>query len=135
MEFRGELFFLSNLFETKIQIGNFTFENAEAAFQSFKDLKRQKEFEKIDGATAKKLGKKVNLRNDWTEIKIEIMELVLREKFSNEILKQKLIATGDLELIETNHWKDFYWGVCDGRGQNQLGKLLMKLRGEFKNGN
>ena len=135
MYFRGELFFLSNLFQTKIKIGEFEFENAEAAFQSFKDLKRQKEFEKIDGVTAKKLGKKVNLRNDWTEIKIEIMELVLREKFSNEILKQKLIATGDLELIETNHWKDFYWGVCDGRGQNQLGKLLMKLRGEFKNGN
>ena len=93
MYFRGELFFLSNLFQTKIKIGEFEFENAEAAFQSFKDLKRQKEFEKIDGVTAKKLGKKVNLRNDWTEIKIEIMELVLREKFSNEILKQKLMLT------------------------------------------
>lgn len=134
MEFRGELFFLSNLFETKIQIGNFTFENAEAAFQSFKDLKRQKEFEKIDGVTAKKLGKKVNLRNNWTDVKIEIMELVLKEKFSNEILKQKLIATGDLELIETNHWKDFFWGVCEGKGRNELGKILMKIRGELQNG-
>ena len=90
MEFRGELFFLSNLFGTKIQIGELVFENAEAAFQSFKDLKRQKEFEKIDGVTAKRLGKKVNLRNDWTKAKIEIMELVLRAKFSNEELKEKL---------------------------------------------
>ena len=135
MEFRGELFFLSNLFETKIQIGELVFENAEAAFQSFKDLKRQKEFEKIDGVTAKRLGKKVNLRNDWTEVKIEIMELVLRAKFSNEALKEKLKATGNVELIETNHWADYFWGVCNGRGKNELGKLLMKLRGEFQNEN
>ena len=135
MEFRGELFFLSNLFGTKIQINELIFENAESAFQSFKDLKRQREFEKIDGVTAKKLGKKVNLRNDWTEIKKEIMELVLREKFSNEVLKQKLIATGNTELIETNHWGDYFWGVCNGRGKNELGKLLMKLRKEFQNEN
>ena len=135
MEFRGELFFLSNHFGTKIQINELIFENAESAFQSFKDLKRQREFEKIDGVTAKKLGKKVNLRNDWTEIKKEIMELVLREKFSNEVLKQKLIATGNTELIETNHWGDYFWGVCNGRGKNELGKLLMKLRKEFQNEN
>ena len=135
MEFRGELFFLSNLFGTKIQINELIFENAESAFQSFKDLKRQREFEKIDGVTAKKLGKKVNLRNDWTEIKKEIMELVLREKFSNEVLKQKLIATGNTELIETNHWGDYFWGVCNGRGKNELGKLLMKLRKEFQSEN
>lgn len=135
MEFRGELFFLSNLFETKIQIGELVFENAEAAFQSFKDLKRQKEFEKIDGVTAKRLGKKVNLRNDWTEAKIEIMELVLRAKFSNETLKEKLKATGSTELIETNYWGDYFWGVCNGRGKNELGKLLMKLREEFQDEN
>ena len=135
MEFRGKLFFLSNLFGTKIQINELIFENAESAFQSFKDLKRQREFEKIDGVTAKKLGKKVNLRNDWTEIKKEIMELVLREKFSNEVLKQKLIATGNTELIETNHWGDYFWGVCNGRGKNELGKLLMKLRKEFQSEN
>lgn len=135
MEFRGELFFLSNLFGTKIQIGELVFENAEAAFQSFKDLKRQKEFEKIDGVTAKRLGKRVNLRNDWTEVKIEIMELVLREKFSNKVLKEKLKATGNVELIETNHWGDYFWGVCNGRGKNELGKLLMKLREEFQDEN
>ena len=34
-------------------------------------------------------------------------------------------------LIEGNWWKDTYWGVCDGKGQNKLGELLMKVRKIF----
>ena len=46
----------------------------------------------------------------------------------NSELREKLIATGDKELIEGNHWNDRFWGVCRGKGQNHLGKLLMELR-------
>jgi predicted NAD-dependent protein-ADP-ribosyltransferase YbiA (DUF1768 family) len=47
-----------------------------------------------------------------------------------------LIATKDAELIEGNNWGDVIWGCVRGPGdewigENNLGKLLMKLRQEF----
>ena len=38
------------------------------------------------------------------------------------------IHTGEAELIEGNDWGDITWGVCNGIGENKLGKILMKLR-------
>ena len=57
----------------------------------------------------------------------------LRYKFSNPDLKEKLLATGNEELVEGNWWGDQYWGICDGIGKNKLGKLLMKVRKELAN--
>jgi predicted NAD-dependent protein-ADP-ribosyltransferase YbiA (DUF1768 family) len=57
----------------------------------------------------------------------------LRIKFKNPELRAMLLTTGDEELIEGNWWRDTYWGVCEGIGQNKLGKLLMQVREEIKN--
>lgn len=133
VQFRGELAFLSNLFETEIVVAGMKFRNVEAAFQSFKDEKRQQEFEKLDGVAAKKLGRKVNLRKDWEQKKDSLMYELLKIKFTNAELKQKLIETGDVVLVEINCWGDKYWGVFKGQGKNQLGNLLMKIREELKN--
>ena len=43
-----------------------------------------------------------------------------------------LLSTGDKYLEETNHWKDTYYGVCDGVGKNVLGKILMSVRNIIK---
>lgn len=59
------------------------------------------------------------------------MEDLLRQKFSKTPLRRLLLATGEAELIEGNTWGDTYWGVCHGVGQNHLGCLLMKIRGEL----
>src|SRR5574343_879512 len=85
-------------------------------------------FKHIDGYEAKKLGRQVKLRSDWYEIKLSIMEEILREKFQGELLQKLLTIKG--EIVERNNWGDTYWGVCNGKGQNQLGKLLMKIRDE-----
>lgn len=69
-------------------------------------------------AKAKKIGRHVNLRKDWEEIKLQVMEKALRLKFQDPILREKLIATGDEELVEGNEWGDRYWGVCNGTGKN-----------------
>ena len=59
------------------------------------------------------------------------MYFIVRNKFiPNDDLMEKLIATGNAELIEGNWWKDTYWGVCDGIGENKLGKILMQIRKE-----
>jgi len=83
---------------------------------------------------AKKFGQKeINIRKDWDSVKISIMEYGLRQKYSQEPFKGKLIHTYPKKIIETNWWNDTYWGVCDGVGKNVLGKLIMKIREEIRN--
>lgn len=62
-----------------------------------------------------------------------VMRDLLQQKFSNGILREQLLATGDQELIEGNTWGDTFWGVCNGEGQNVLGKMLMNIREELRN--
>ena len=53
----------------------------------------------------------------------------LRHKFlQNEDLRVKLLETGDKKLIEHTE-NDKFWGDGgNGKGENRLGILLMKLR-------
>ena len=81
---------------------------------------------------AKKMGRSVSLRPDWEDIKDDVMLEGLYRKFADDELADWLLDTGDEELVEGNWWHDRYWGVCDGVGQNKLGKLLMKVRSEIK---
>jgi predicted NAD-dependent protein-ADP-ribosyltransferase YbiA (DUF1768 family) len=70
---------------------------------------------------------------DWAEIRDDIMRSLLAQKFRlGEPLGQRLMATGDAELIDGNTWGDRYWGVVDGVGQNRLGQLLMERRAELR---
>ena len=129
--FRGEYDYLSNFYSCPVEYDGLTYQNTEAAFQAAKcvDRNEREKFVSLSPGQAKRLGRKVDLREDWAAVKIDVMREVLICKFSqNPGLREKLIATGDVELIEGNHWNDRFWGVCRGKGQNHLGKLLMKLR-------
>jgi predicted NAD-dependent protein-ADP-ribosyltransferase YbiA (DUF1768 family) len=46
-----------------------------------------------------------------------------------------LLATDDEELVEGNWWNDTFWGVCRGDGENNLGKIIMKVRDELRQQN
>lgn len=74
------------------------------------------------------------LRKDWDDVKLQVMEDVCRDKFTRHPkLMDMLLATGDTELIEYNNWRDHFWGKSfQGVGRNELGKVLMKLRNEFR---
>lgn len=52
----------------------------------------------------------------------------------NPDLKEKLLATGDANLIEGTTWKDKIWGVdlATMKGKNRLGKILMEVRETLK---
>ena len=129
--FRDEFDWLSNFFPCPVEFEGLTFGNTEAVFQAAKtlDMEEREKFVGLSPLIAKRKGRRVKLRSDWEAVKIEVMREVLRCKFSqNPELKAKLIATGDAELIESNNWNDRIWGVCNGKGQNHLGKLLMELR-------
>lgn len=134
--FRGKCAFLSNFYTcaVSVTVGNetLTFQNTEAAFQAMKDVSKAKEFCWLGPGEAKRKGRRVNLRTDWESVKDDVMRTVLRCKFTqNPELADMLIATGNAELIEDNTWNDRYWGVCNGKGKNRLGQLLMELRTEL----
>ena len=133
--FRGKYFFLSNFYPVEVDFDGFTFQNNEAAFQAMKTLDRGKraEFTRLDPSSAKRKGRQVRLRKDWEEVKDQLMYEICLSKFNqNEDLKRKLLQTKGIELIEGNDWGDTYWGVCRGRGQNKLGKILMRVREELE---
>lgn len=132
MLFRGEYYFLSNMYPTPVTVTvgerTLTFDNAEAAFQAGKCPERAEEFVGLEGALSKKLGRHVRLRTDWEDVKLHWMSTVLLAKFSDMELRQKLLDTGTQELVEDNHWNDTYWGRCNGVGENHLGQILMRIR-------
>lgn len=50
----------------------------------------------------------------------------------NRHLKEELLSTGDAELVEDSD-KDSFWGIgVDRKGQNQLGKALVRLRTQLR---
>ena len=139
-EFKNQYFFLSNFYEYPIYYNKLVFCNAEAAFQAQKVIneKDQYKFINLNASQARKLGKTVQLRKDWEEIKDNVMYEIVKRKFTiNKELQQKLLETKEEELVEGNWWHDTYWGVDSktGIGQNKLGKILMKVREEVKNNN
>ena len=130
-EFRNYFEFLSNMYPSPITLGNVTYTCAEAAFQAVKlqDKNQRHIFAGLSGKEAKKLGRKVNLRPDWENIKIDVMRWIISEKFrQNSKIRLPLLRVYEDDLIEGNTWGDTFWGVCNGIGQNWLGKILMEYR-------
>ena len=73
------------------------------------------------------------LRENWEEVKDNIMYEALHAKFTQHPeLKAALPHTGSSVLIEDSP-KDYYWGCGkDGSGKNKLGRLLVQLREELR---
>lgn len=63
---------------------------------------------------------------------MSVMKEILKAKFQDKFLALLLLSTDGIDLVEVNTWNDRFWGICHGRGENQLGKLLMELREELK---
>ena len=133
-------FFEDYRFLSNFTLGNVVFEgieypSSENAYQSAKttDIDIRGNFVNITPSESKKLGRTLEVRSDWESVKYNIMYQICLDKFTrNPDLGDKLLATGDKYLEETNYWKDVVWGVCDGVGTNWLGKILMDIRSQLK---
>ena len=133
--FEGKYSFLSNFYSCSINYRGEVFPSVEHAFQAAKtnDILKIKEIKNASSpGRAKRLGRKVDIRQDWESVKIRIMAKLVLQKFTDPVLAKKLIATGDADLIEGNIWYDTFWGVCDGEGQNHLGRILVAVRTNIK---
>lgn len=79
-------------------------------------------------AEARSLGKTVGLRPDWEDVKEDVMMAGLLAKFrQHPQLRQLLLSTGDRPVHEDSP-NDMEWGWGQGRGQDRLGKLLVRVR-------
>jgi len=129
--FRGEYRFLSNFYLHPIVFEGDLYPSLEHAFQAAKSLdpaERKLVRLCVKPGDAKRTGRKITRRSDWDDIRVSVMRELLFQKFNAGPLRQRLLGTGDAQLIEGNDWGDVFWGVCRGRGENWLGKLLMEVR-------
>lgn len=131
MYFKNKYYFLSNMYpcdiEAVVDDKKYSFTCVESAYQAHKCPEKVAEFIQLNGYEAKRLGKRVELRSDWNEVKVDLMKTLVKQKFSNkELFKQLKAIEG--EIVETNNWGDTFWGKCNGKGQNVLGQILMEIR-------
>lgn len=139
LEFRGEFDFLSNFYRTPVEFEGFEYPTLEHAFHAAKssdpDYRRQIQ-SAVTPARAKAFGRtgcKLPVR--WNTIRLDVMDKLVRQKFRfGTDMATRLLATQDAYLEEGNTWNDTFWGVCRGEGENQLGRILMRVRDELRSG-
>ena len=85
---------------------------------------------------AAKYGRELaSLPEDWDEKRLEVMIDAVSAKFKQHPqLKKLLLDTGNAILIEKTKQDNFWADGGDGSGQNYLGKILMMVREELKQG-
>jgi hypothetical protein len=132
--FFGEFRFLSNFWPAPIVVQRIQFPTVEHAYQALKSTNRA-DWERIaklpSPRDAKAAGYKLTVRPGWDKHRVFVMSQLLKLKFAIPELRKALLMTDDAYLEETNTWGDQFWGVCDGVGENHLGKLLMQVRSEI----
>lgn len=130
--FSGEYRFLSNFYPVEFEVDGELYTSSEQFYMAAKcadPFERAKIMAFDKPSMVKKLGSKVKLVDGWDDgLRDKAMFTALKAKFSTPKLKGSLYMTTGAYLEETNHWGDTYWGVCDGVGQNKLGRMLMWLR-------
>lgn len=77
--------------------------------------------------------RKVPLRDDWEDIKYNIMKEAVLAKFTqHQDLRHNLISTHNRKLIEHTPGDKCWGDGGDGSGTNWLGKILMEIREDLK---
>ena len=137
-----EFYPLDNFSSFKVEWDGYLYASLEEAFQSALFLPDYPEIaDKIRKSHSAHEAQKIMFENEdkvkySDKEKIEIMEKLLRLKVEqNPYVKKKLLETKDYLIVEDSP-KDSFWGIGANRdGENQLGKLWMKIRKELREKN
>ena len=139
IEYDNQIF--TNSEQLFMYIKAITFHDSEIAVRLVKEGK--------DPKIAKNLGRLVKNYNEtvWSALREPSMYIAIMAKFSSSVyLRDKLLATGNKILVEGTPF-DPIWGVMikwdddrildekNWKGQNLLGKVLMRVRNDLKNKN
>ena len=125
-KFEGRWRFLSNFYECEIEHQGIIYKSVEAFYVAMKCNNEQMingkhytigDFREMishipSPGIVKKIGKQIQIRKDWVDKRLDFMNWAVREKFKNEELKELLLSTEDMTLIEGNVWHDNFYGQC-----------------------
>lgn len=134
-----EFYPLDNFSSFKVEWNGYLYASVEEAYQAASFMGSNEELvEKVKNSHSADEAQRIayanrdKQRKDWNDVKVGIMEELLRLKVEqNPYVKKKLLQTGDYLIVEDSP-KDSFWGWGLNRdGNNQLGKLWMKLREEL----
>ena len=134
-----EFYPLDNFLSFKVKVNGYLYSSLEEAFQSMLFLPDHKEIsEQIKNSYSaheaqKIMHENINKVKYSNKEKLVLMEKLLRLKIEqNPYVLKKLLETKNYTIMEDSP-KDNYWGCGINReGENNLGKLWMKLREEYK---
>ena len=135
-----EFYPLDNFSSFKVEWNGYLYSSLEEAYQAASFMtsdeelvERVKNSHSADEAQRIAYANRDKQRKDWNEVKLAIMEELLRLKIEqNPYVLKKLLQTKAYTIVEDSP-KDSFWGWGPNRdGENNLGKLWMKLREEYK---
>ena len=138
--FRNTHAFLSNFHPCPVVLDGVTYPSVEHAYVAAKTTNPSERAHIATLATpaaAKKAGRSLRPRDNWSEIRVGIMRDLLQQKFAQEPFKALLLSTGKAAIVEGNDWHDIFWGRCNcpthrGMGENILGKLIEEIRASIR---
>jgi ribA/ribD-fused uncharacterized protein len=143
---------LSNFFPCEVVLDGQKFNSSEQAYQYEKavfanDIETAASIlGETEPARQKRLSQRIaNLnRDEWNDKRVNIMKHIIQAKFTqNGQLREKLLSTNDLIVVECNGRdinyanglplvsKDIF-NKSKWRGKNELGEILMEVRGTIK---
>lgn len=148
LAFQGAPAFLSNLHPASFVMRGIKFNCAEQAYQFYRaacvnNLEvSQAVLKCADPQDIREKGNKIEPNHNWDLQKDEKMKMIILNKFTqNRDLALKLIATGNIRLIEATrcpYWgagltlSSRDWGKGFFPGQNKLGEIIMQVRDELR---
>lgn len=137
--FKYEYTFLNDSCPCMIKLGSVTYNSVRSAYDAFHLKKdKRKPFEGLSATVADKLLKACketgfkDFAPGFEDRKNEVMYFIQKAKFSQNEGFKKLLLSTENEQIRFDNTKDTYWGVVAGKGDNNLGKILMRVREEIR---
>jgi hypothetical protein len=140
--FVNEIAWMRNDYPVSIVVAGITYPTVEHAYQAakFKDLNIKNAIAKLpvfDVKKARSIGRKTSGINQyWDDIKENVMERLIRQKFSKTHLGDLLANTGNSDIVFQN--RDDFWGTGGDindecwNGQNILGTILESIRDDLQ---
>ncbi len=139
--YEGPFYMFSNFSSFAVLWRGVVWMTSEHAYQAAK-FEGTQLWDQIAGALSAHEAFKLARKHDgtkvpnWNEIKLGVMEEIIRAKLEqHSYIQRKLLETDDLLIIEDSPVDSFWGRGPNWRGDNHLGKIWMKLREELKSEN
>jgi predicted NAD-dependent protein-ADP-ribosyltransferase YbiA (DUF1768 family) len=114
-EFQRDYRWLSNFASAEVVLDGIKYVSVEHAYMSAKSSDPLwKAFcadAKNKPGDVKRKSRTIDLRSDWEEVKLSIMEECVRQKMNQEPYRSKLLATGKQYIQEGNTWNYVFWCI------------------------